>query len=246
MAILAGVGPMGLAAIDYALHSQQKPRRLIVTDIDQQRLDRAASIFSVEAAAEVGVELAYVNTSSTDKGAEYLRSFTEDEKGFDDVMVFAPVRGLVEEADRILASDGCLNFFAGPSDPNFSAELNFYNVHYEATHVVGTSGGNTEDLKEALSMIGAGKVNPSTMITHIGGLDAVVDTTLDLPDIPGGKKLIYTGIRMPLVGLEELSQKADEDPLYGELAEIVERHNGLWSAEAESHLMANAKRLKPE
>ncbi|HBR02021.1 MAG TPA: L-sorbose 1-phosphate reductase, partial [Ruminiclostridium sp.] len=34
MAILAGVGPMGLGAIDYAIHCDRKPRLLVVTDID--------------------------------------------------------------------------------------------------------------------------------------------------------------------------------------------------------------------
>jgi hypothetical protein len=29
------------------------------------------------------------------------------------------------------------------------------------------------------------------MITHIGGMDAVIDTTLNFPQMPGGKKLIY-------------------------------------------------------
>ena len=46
MAILAGVGPMGLAAINYVLNREdRKPALLVVTDIDQTRLDRAASIF---------------------------------------------------------------------------------------------------------------------------------------------------------------------------------------------------------
>ena len=244
MAILAGVGPMGLGAIDYALHCDRRPGRLVVTDIDQARLDRAASIFTAEDAAKNGVELTYVNTSTPDKGVDYLRSLTEDSRGYDDVMVFAPVRPVVEQGDKILANDGCLNFFAGPTDQSFAAEFNFYNVHYGATHIVGTSGGNTDDMKESLSMMAAGKLNPSVMITHVGGLDAVVDTTLHLPDIPGGKKLIYNEISMPLIALDELSEKAGEDPLYGTLAEIVEKHNGLWSAEAEKYLLENAKRLE--
>lgn len=41
------------------------------------------------------------------------------------------------------------------------------------------------------------------MITHIGGLDAYADTTLHLPEIPGGKKLIYTQIHMPLTAIED-------------------------------------------
>jgi threonine dehydrogenase-like Zn-dependent dehydrogenase len=56
-AILAGVGPMGLGAIDYAIHNPRRPGLLVVTDIDQARLDRAASIYTVEDAKANGVEL---------------------------------------------------------------------------------------------------------------------------------------------------------------------------------------------
>ena len=44
MALLAGAGPMGLGSIDYAIHAEQKPALLVVTDIDDARLNRAASI----------------------------------------------------------------------------------------------------------------------------------------------------------------------------------------------------------
>ena len=55
MAILAGVGPMGLAAINYALRREdRKPSLLVVTDIDQTRLDRAASLYTVEFASNKG------------------------------------------------------------------------------------------------------------------------------------------------------------------------------------------------
>jgi L-sorbose 1-phosphate reductase len=237
-AILAGVGPMGLGAIDYAIHADRKPALLVVTDIDTARLERAASIFTVEEAAKNGVKLVYVNTAEEGKGADYLKSLTPDGEGFDDVFVYAPVRPVVEQADQILGFDGCLNFFAGPTNPEFKAEFNFYNVHYAATHVVGTSGGNTDDMIESLKLMEAGKLNPSVMITHVGGLDAVIETTLTLPQIPGGKKLVYTGISMPLTALNELKQK--DCPFCKALGEIVEKHNGLWSPEAERYLLANA------
>ena len=49
MAILAGVGPMGLAAINYVLHREdRKPSLLVVTDVDQTRLDRASEIYTSE------------------------------------------------------------------------------------------------------------------------------------------------------------------------------------------------------
>jgi threonine dehydrogenase-like Zn-dependent dehydrogenase len=197
MAILAGVGPMGLGAIDYAIHCDRKPKLLVVTDIDDDRLKRAASIYTVEDALKHGVTLKYVNTLGLENAPKYLKSFTKEE-GYDDVFVFAPVKPLIEQGDEILGKDGCLNFFAGPTDPKFKAELNFYNVHYNSTHIVGTSGGNTSDMIESLEMMEKGLIDPAAMITHIGGLDSVVDTTLNLPNIPGGKKLIYTNIKMDL------------------------------------------------
>ena len=238
MALLAGVGPMGLGAIDYAIHCDRKPGLLVVTDIDTARLERAASIYTVEDAKANGVELVYVNTAEEGKGVDYLKSLTPKGEGFNDVFVYAPVRPVLEQADKLLGFDGCLNFFAGPTDPEFSAEFNFYNVHYAATHVVGTSGGNTDDMVESLKMMEAGTLNPSTMVTHVGGLDAVIDTTLNLPNIPGGKKLVYNNVSMPLVALDGL--KDMEGDLYQGLAEIVEKENGLWSPEAERFLLANA------
>lgn len=242
MAILAGVGPMGIGAIDYAIHCDRKPSLLVVTDIDEARLKRAASIYTVEEAAKNGVKLIYVNTSGVENVPEYLLSYTNG-KGYDDVFVFAPVRAVVEQGDKILGKDGCLNFFAGPTNPAFSAEFNFYNVHYMSTHLVGTSGGNTDDMIESLQMMEKGLIDPSSMVTHIGGLDSVINTTLNLPKIPGGKKLIYTNIEMELTALTDLKEKGKTDPLFAKLADIVEKNNGLWSLEAEKYLLANAKAI---
>ncbi len=242
LAILAGAGPMGLGAIDYAIHGDLKPRLLVVTDIDTARLERAGTIHTISAAAEQGVDLHYVNTKALSNPDEYLLSLTGG-AGFDEVFVMAPVKPVVEQGDRLLAKDGCLNFFAGPTDPAFAASLNFYNVHYGGTHVVGTSGGNTADMVEALGLMGKGRLNPAAMITHVGGLNCVPDTTLRLPEIPGGKKLIYTHIEMELTALADLRAKGKTDQLAAELAEIVEAHNGLWSLAAEQHLLARAKKV---
>lgn len=237
MAILAGVGPMGLGAVDYAIHGPRRPKLLVVTDIDDDRLARAASLYTVEDAKANGVELVYLNTSCPDPVAKLME--LSGNTGYDDVMCFAPVRPVVEQGDKILGKDGCLNFFAGPLDPQFKAEFNFYNVHYASTHIVGTSGGNTDDMKEALSLMEQGKINPACMITHIGGMDSVIETTLNLPKIKGGKKLIYTGINMPLTAIADFAEKGKDDPFFAELAKIVEKHNMLWNAEAEKALLAH-------
>ncbi len=236
MALLAGVGPMGLGAIDYAIHCDRKPGLLVVTDIDDERLKRASRVHTVEEAARNKVELKYVNTKELADPASHLRGLTGG-KGYDDVFVFAPVKQVVEQADKILGFDGCLNFFAGPEDPEFSALFNFYNVHYAFTHIVGTSGGNTDDMKEALTMIAEGRLNPAVMVTHIGGLDAVVDTTMRLPEIPGGKKLIYTNISMPLTAIEDFAEKGKSDPFFREMDAIVRKNGGVWCGEAEAYVL---------
>jgi L-sorbose 1-phosphate reductase len=242
MAILAGVGPMGLGAIDYALHQEPKPGLLIVTDIDDNRLSRASGIFTPEHAEKEGVKLIYVNTGKMNDPVRYLRDLTGN-KGFDDVFIFAPVKSVIEQGDAILGFDGCLNFFAGPTNPEFKAEFNFYNVHYAFTHLVGTSGGNTDDMRESLKLMSEGKINPAIMITHVGGLDAVVETTLNLPQITGGKKLIYTNISMPLVSLYKLGELGETDPFYSKLHKIVAKNDYIWSLEAEQYLLANAKQI---
>ncbi len=241
MAILAGAGPMGLGAIDYAVHGPRKPRLLVITDIDQARLGRAADIFTSEETKTYGVELRYVNTSTGNPVEDLLA--INGGQGYDDVFVFAPVADLVEQAGNLLGFNGCLNFFAGPSKADFNASVNFYDIHYSGHHVVGSSGGNTDDMLEALDLMAKGLINPAVMITHVGGLDCAAQTILNLPNIPGGKKLIYTNISMPLTALDDLAEAGERCPFCKGLAEIVEEHNGLWSVEAERYLLKHAPKL---
>jgi threonine dehydrogenase-like Zn-dependent dehydrogenase len=237
LALLAGVGPMGLGAIDYAIHNPRRPSRLVVTDIDETRLARAAQLLTVEDAKANGVELIYVNTRDIADPIAHLKTINGGNL-YDDVFVFAPVKPVLEMGDKLLGRDGCLNFFAGPTDPAFSANFNFYNVHYESHHLVGTSGGNTQDMKESLVMMALGKLNPVFMVTHIGGLDAVSQTTINLDKIPGGKKLIYTHKKLELTAIDDFAKKGGV--FYTTLAEICGRYKGLWNKEAEDYLLNNA------
>ncbi|MFO7870475.1 MAG: zinc-binding dehydrogenase [Kiritimatiellia bacterium] len=241
MALLAGGGPMGLEAVDYIIHGPRQPRLLVVTDIDQPRLDRAASIFSPEEARKNGVDLRYVNTSSGDP-VEQLKAVNGG-RGYDDVFVFAPVAPLVEQGSALLGFNGCLNFFAGPSRQDFFASVNFYDIHYMGHHVVGSSGGNTDDLREALDLMARGVINPAQMVTHVGGLDSAPGAIQNLPSIPGAKKLIYTGISMPLTALEDFESLGKDNESFAELAGIISRNNGLWSLEAEEYLLKHAQRI---
>lgn len=238
LAIMAGAGPMGLGALTYALHRDVRPSMIVVTDIDQERLDRAEVLFPPAEAAKDGISLHFVNTSKIEDPVAELIHISGG-TGFDDVLCYAPVAAVVKQSSDILGRDGCLNFFAGPTDNKFSAEMNFYDVHYNSTHVMGTTGGNTADMIESLELTAANRINPAVMVTHVGGLDSAAETTLNLPKIPGGKKLIYTHLSMPLTALSDFRIKGEEtkDERYIALADIIDQNNGLWSPDAEEYLL---------
>lgn len=236
LAILAGAGPMGLGAVDYALHGDRRPGLIVVTDVDEARITRAKAIFDPAEAKKAGIDLLFVNTGNMKDVPKYLRELTGG-TGFDDVHVYAPVKAVVEQADQILGRDGCLNFFAGPTDTAFSGLINYYNVHYNSAHVMGTTGGNTNDMIESLRLTEKNLINPAVMVTHIGGLNSVAEATLTLPEIPGGKKLIYTGITMDLTAIDDFAALGKTNQHFAKLAEITSRFKGLWSIEAEKYLL---------
>jgi len=239
MAVIGGCGPMGLAAIDYALAGEFRPRQLVVTDLDNTRLKRARDLFS-KTAEERGISLLFINTGELDDPRQFLMNLTDGE-GFSDMLVMVPFAQALELAESVLGFNGCLNFFAGPTDTSFSARVNYYDIHYMEKHIIGTTGGNVADMKEGLSLMEQDLVSPEVLVTHIGGLDAAGDATLNLPKIPGGKKLIYTGISLPLTALEDLESLASRSELYRNLSGLVKANNGLWSVEAEEYLLEHGE-----
>lgn len=235
LALLGSTGPMGLGAIDYAINGPINPKLIVVTDINQNRLDRAKQLIPKEMAAEKGIQLVYINTSdpSTESTLMELTSGT----GYDDVFVFAANERMVQQAGNILGTDGCINFFAGPTDKTFSAKLNFYNVHYENIHVVGTSGGSTSDMEQSLDLSSKHKINPSLMVTHIGGLNSAPNAILNLKKVIAGKRIIYPHIELELTAIEDFEKLSQKSILFKNLYKICSANNNLWCREAEDYLL---------
>lgn len=233
--ILGGCGPMGLGAVSYGLYTENTPKRIVVTDVSDDKIARAREVLPESLGDEKGIELHYVNTSKMADPIKELMAIT-DGHGYDDVFVYVPIRQVAEMGDSLLAFDGCMNFFAGPTDNQFKAEINLYNTHYTSTHILGTTGGNTADLIEAIDLASKKLIEPAVMITHVGGLDSVAEATLNLPNIPGGKKLTYTQFDMPLTALDDFEELGKTDPLFAKLSESCKAHKNMWNGEAEKIL----------
>ena len=262
MLLLAGCGAMGLGCIDIACHSPEKrPRRLVVTDIDDARLARAARMFGMayadgRADGDVnGVEVHFVNTKNMPDPVKALKAYnlvddaradnpTSTGGGYDDIFLFAAVPALITQCSDLLGFGGCLNFFAGPTNQQLMAEFNFYNVHYMMHHVVANSGGDVKDMADSVDWIGKGYLHPEVMITHVGGLDSAAEATLDMLKIPGGKRLVYTHVNMPMTAIEDFAEKGKTDPFFAELDRLCSANNGLWCKAAEDYLLAHAPKVE--
>ena len=236
--ILGGCGPMGIMAIRYVLQMKKKPRRLVITDTNEERIEKVRKLITVQEARRNGVELYYINPSMLTDPVPALLAITL-EKGYDDVFVYAPPKNVAEIGNRIMAMDGCMNIYAATADKKYRAGMNIYGSHYLKTKLIGSSGGLRSDMEEALEIIDNKKINPAIGITHIGGIDAVVDTTLYLKKMQGEKKIIYNHINMPLTAIEDFRKLEKNNPVFGQLADACDKHGGFWNKEAEDILLAN-------
>lgn len=202
------------------------PQNLVVTDLNADKLARAEQLYP--STEKTKASFVNVKGQSLDEQKEALLKLAPN--GFDDIFVMVPTEGIVALASDLLAEDGCLNFFAGPQDRGFSSSINFYNVHYYYTHYVGTSGGTTEDMRDAITLIENKTVDVAKIVTHILGLDAVAETTLTQPEIGGGKKLVYVEKEMARQAIDTISSAT-------ELGAILKNSKGIWSKEAENYLL---------
>ena len=96
LAIMAGAGPMGLGALTYALHRDVRPSMVVVTDINQDRLDRAEELFPVADYKKEGIDLHFVNTGNYKTGkqiatlAKFYAKLIKDTCGTDFDAMFGP------------------------------------------------------------------------------------------------------------------------------------------------------------
>ena len=93
-------------------------------------------------------------------------------------------------------------------------------------------------MADSLDWISRGILHPEVMVTHVGGLDSAAGATLTLHQVPGGKRLVYTHLSMPMTPLSDFARLGDDgDPLFARLAAACAAHRGLWCGEAEDILL---------
>ncbi|MCL6627974.1 MAG: alcohol dehydrogenase catalytic domain-containing protein [Armatimonadetes bacterium] len=224
-------GPMGQMHIQRAVGLPNGPKKVLATDIDTGRLqnlmERAGSI-----AERNSVELRVANPKEmSDEEFDALLNEFCGGKGFDDIIMLAPVVPLIEQAVPYLAEESLMNIFAGFAIGTV-ATLDMSGVYMKNIRFVGSSGSKVSDMLDTLHATESGEMDTNTSVVAIGGIDASWDGMLAVKEgrFPG-KVVIYPQIRgLGLTAIRDLKDKLPN--VYAKMTDGV-----LWNREAEAELL---------
>jgi L-sorbose 1-phosphate reductase len=235
-ALLVGAGgPMGQMHVQRALEIENGPRLVVVTDLDRSRLDHIERRFGDIAKAQHRelVTLAPSDFSSQAEMDEKIGSLTS--KGYDDIVILAPVAGLVTHAMDLAADNAFINVFAGLVIGTMT-DINVADLS-RGIKIIGSSGSRISDLRKVLALVEDGKLSTDLSVAAIGGLNSAHEGLVGMRDARfPGKTVIYTQIPdLPLMSIEEIPER---------LPAIAEKlgPGGAWTKEAEEALLEHFAR----
>jgi len=223
-------GPMGQMHVQRAIEIPNGPKLVVVTDLDAARLAHIKDRFG-ELAIHNGVTLVTLASSQFDSQEAMDKRIREaSPRGYDDVVVLAPVAKVVENSIPFAADKAFVNVFAGLGIGTMG-RFRLGDL-CRGIKIVGSSGSRISDLRKVLQMVEAKQLNTNLSVAAIGGLNAAREglEAVKAAKFPG-KTVIYTQILdLPLMGLDEVPKRVPElkDKLTAQ---------GAWTKEAEQALL---------
>ena len=227
-------GPMGQMHVERAVQMQRGPARILATDVDDARLE-ALSDRVLPLAEQKGIEITFVNPAAEERACSFRAVSAEltGGRGFDDIVVLAPVPALIEQAARCLADGGLLNIFAGVPRGTI-AEMDLSAVQRGA-RFVGSSGSRPADLEFTLHEAETGDLATNRSVAAIGGIDAVGDGVRAVKEARFPGRIVI----FPQIGDLPLLSAADlREALPGVYAKLD--GGRFWTREAEQELLREA------
>jgi threonine dehydrogenase-like Zn-dependent dehydrogenase len=221
-------GPMGRMHVQRAIQVKDGPSMVVSTDISDLRLSDLHASFRGEADKQ-GVEFVTLNPVNQEAYAEAMADL--DDPGFDDIIVLAPVPGVISEASTHLAPGGVMNVFAGVLRGTM-AKINLSRVYLEGTRIIGHTASSIDDLKLMLFQAENNLLEPNRSVAAIGSLEAAADGLESLQKaVYPGKVVIFPHIKpMPITAVPDL--KDTLPTVYEKLEDGRE-----WTVEAESEFL---------
>ena len=223
-------GPMGQMHVQRAIEQPGGPRRVIATEISDERLQTLMDRFS-PLAKKNGRELLIFNPNTAGMSLyDFVMKATGGE-GADDVVVSVPVAALMVESATVMKPDGMLVFFAGVPNGTMGM-LNMSNVYLHNAQYTGTSGLTLEDQATVMRRALESALSPGRSVAAIGGIEEARNALVAVMEgTYPGKVVIFPQIHnLPLMSLEEVKEK---------LPEVAARlgEGDVWTPEAEDALI---------
>ena len=221
-------GPMGRMHVQRAIQVVDGPATIVCTDVSDLRLGDLCVSFGGEAQAK-GIEFVCLNPLNKEAYQAGMAPFKG--RGFDDIIVLAPIPAVVSDAASYLAPKGVMNIFAGVARGTM-ADLDLSGVYLKDLRVIGHSASTIDDLRLMLHQAESGDLSPNRSVAAIGSLDAARDGLQAVQDTTfPGKVVIFPHIKdMPLTSLPELKEVLPT--VYARLKDGRE-----WTVEAEQEFL---------
>jgi threonine dehydrogenase-like Zn-dependent dehydrogenase len=221
-------GPMGRMHVQRAIQIADGPSAIVCTDVSDLRLTDLWATFAAEAEVK-GIEFICLNPMNKEEYAAGMAPFKE--RGFDDIVVLAPVPAVIADAVTYLLPKGVMNVFAGVARGTM-AWLDLSDAYLKDTRIIGHSASTIEDLRLMVHQVESGALSPNRSVAAIGSLNAARDGLQAVKDATfPGKIVIYPYIKeMPLTPLSELKDKLPS--VYAKLKDGRE-----WTVEAEEDFL---------
>jgi len=223
-------GPMGQMHVQRAIEVPRGSKRVVVTDLDRNRLAHIEMRFGDMAKAK-GVELFTLSPDQFGSQEEMNAKIRElSPNGYNDVCVLAPVAPLVTQACGFASDNSIVNVFAGIPIGN-PAQINLEDL-CRGVKIIGSSGSRISGFRRILESVEKGELNTNMSVAAIGGLNSAREGLEGVRDARfPGKTVIYTQIiELPLMSLEEIPER---------LPKLKEKlgPQGCWTKDAEAALL---------
>jgi hypothetical protein len=221
-------GPMGRMHVQKAIQSPECPKTVVCTDISDQRLEDLKFSFAEEATSK-GIDFVCLNPMDNENYAVEMAKYKE--KGFDDIIILAPIPAVIADAATYLAPQGVMNIFAGVPRGK-TAEVDFSAIYLEGSRIIGHSASTIENMRFMLELAETDQLSPNRSVAAIGSLEASRDGLKAVAEtVYPGKIVIYPHIKdLPLTAVTDL---ADVLPtVYAKM-----KNGREWTTEAESELL---------
>ncbi|NOY07990.1 MAG: alcohol dehydrogenase catalytic domain-containing protein [Spirochaetes bacterium] len=229
---IGGAGPMGQMHVIRAAMTDNRPGKILVTDLSSRRLKSLKNRID-QVIINDRLEIIYLNTAELTK--QEFNAFLSKEfpQKFDDIISLVPVSSVIEQAVPFSANEGVVNIFAGVNIGTFASfPLEVFTEKH--VNVIGSSGSPLSAMKDTLNLVQADRLSTNISLSAVTDMHSVSAGVKALTEgTYTGKVVVYPHARdLGIHSTEELAKRIPD-------LEILFLNGKYWTNEAEKRFLSS-------